>query len=45
MEVYYTNKEYKDMQRSYKKVIKQLEKQIAILSDRLKNLKNKDVAD
>jgi chaperonin cofactor prefoldin len=45
MEVYYTKKEYKDMQRSYEKRIKQLEKQIAILSDKLKNLKKKDVAD
>lgn len=44
MEVYYTKKEYNDMQRSYEKKIKLLEKQIVILSDKLKKLK-KDVAD
>ena len=45
METYYTKKEYNEMKRSLDKMIKALERQNAILSERCKKLKNKDVAD
>jgi chaperonin cofactor prefoldin len=45
METYYTKKEYNDMKRSLEKKIQMLERQIKSLTDKLKKLKKKDVAD
>lgn len=45
METYYTKKEYNDMKRSFEKKVNLLEKQNAALKDKIKKLKNKDVAD
>ena len=45
MEVYYTKKEYNDMKRSLEKKIQLLEKRNAVLTSKVKQLKNKDVTD
>lgn len=45
MEVYYTKKEFKDMKRSLEKKIQLLERQNKVLSDKVKKLQKKDVAD
>ena len=45
METYYTKKEYNDMKRSLEKKIQMLERQNKSLTDNLKKLKKKDVAD
>jgi chaperonin cofactor prefoldin len=45
METYYTKKEYNDMKRSLEKKIQMLERQNKSLTDKLKKLKKKDVAD
>ena len=45
METYYTKKEYNDMKRSLEKRIQVLERQNQNLTDKVKKLKKKDVAD
>lgn len=45
MDTYYSKKEYNDMKRSYEKKIQLLERHIKRLTDKLKKLKKKDVAD
>ena len=45
METYYSKKEYNDMKRSYEKKIQLLERRNKLLTDKLKKLKKKDVAD
>lgn len=45
METYYTKKEYNDMKRSLEKKVQMLERQNKSLTDKLKKLKKKDVAD
>lgn len=44
MDTYYSKKEYNDMKRSLEKKISLLERQIKRLSDKLKELNKKDVA-
>lgn len=45
MDAYYSKKEYNDMKRSLEKKIDLLEKQNKRLSDKIKKLNKKDVAD
>lgn len=44
MDTYYSKKEYNDMKRSLEKKISLLERQIKRLSNKLKELNKKDVA-
>ena len=45
MDTYYSKKEYNDMKRSLEKKIELLERQNKILSNKIKKLNKKDVAD
>lgn len=45
MDAYYSKKEYNDMKRSLEKKIDLLERQNKRLSDKIKKLNKKDVAD
>lgn len=45
MDTYYSKKEYNDMKRSLEKKIELLERQNKRLSDKIKKLNKKDVAD
>lgn len=45
MDAYYSKKEYNDMKRSLEKKIELLERQNKRLSDKIKKLNKKDVAD
>jgi chaperonin cofactor prefoldin len=45
MEVYYTKKEFKDMKKSLEKKIQLLTKQNQVLTEKVKKLQKKDVAD